>query len=263
MRQAKGGIPPGFSLVYQPIVGLADAAPVAIEALSRWTAPNGTEIQPDAFVAAAEAAGLGAALDVMVLDRACKELGSAGIELPLHVNIGAARLGSLEFEQRVRRTLMECGMTPSQLVLEITETVPVVDLADAAAQISRLNAMGIDIALDDFGAGYNSLTYLHALPVQIIKLDRGLAVGSHMDRIDTLYRSVIGLCDALGMEVIAEGIETTAQAEAVFNAGCRVAQGHLFGRAVPIADLHLGGATWGSLRACKGESEPQHTGDSR
>jgi diguanylate cyclase len=242
LRQAKGGIPPGFSLVYQPIVGLADAVPVAVEALARWTAPNGTEIQPDAFVAAAEAAGLGAALDVMVLDLACKELASAGIDLPLHVNIGAARLGSIEFEQQVRRTLTQCGVTPSQLVLEITETVPVVDLADAAAQIARLNAMGIEIALDDFGAGYNSLTYLHALPVQIIKLDRGLAVGSQADRIDTLYRSVIGLCDALGMEVIAEGIESTAQAETVFAAGCRLAQGHLFGRAAPIDQLHLGRA---------------------
>ena len=230
-------MPPGFSLVYQAIVGLADATPVAVEALARWTAPNGTDIQPDAFVAAAEAAGLGAALDVMVLDLACRELTSAGIDLPLHVNIGAARLGSVEFEQQVRRTLAQCGLTPSQLVLEITETVPVVDLADAAAQIDRLNAMGIEIALDDFGAGYNSLTYLHALPVQIIKLDRGLAVGSQRDRIDTLYRSVVGLCDALGMEVVAEGIETTAQAEAVFAAGCRLGQGHLFGRAVPIADL--------------------------
>lgn len=176
----------------------------------------------------------------MVLDLACKELTAAGIELPLHVNIGAARLGSAEFEHQVRRTLAQCGLMPSQLVLEITETVPVVDLADAAAQIDRLNAMGIEIALDDFGAGYNSLTYLHALPVQIIKIDRGLAVGSQPDRIDTLYRSVVGLCDALGMEVIAEGIETSAQADTVFAAGCRVAQGHLFGRAVPIADLQVG-----------------------
>ena len=119
-------------------------------------------------------------------------------------------------------------MTPSQLVLEITETVPVVDLADAAAQITRLNEMGIKVALDDFGAGYNSLTYLHALPVQIIKLDRGLAIGPEPDRIVTLYRSVIRLCGALGLGVIAEGIESTTQAETVFAAGCRLAQGHLF-----------------------------------
>lgn len=252
LRRAKGGVPPGFSLVYQPIVGLPDATPVAVEALARWTAPNGTEIQPDAFVAAAEATGLGAALDIMVLDLACNELGSAGINLPLHVNIGAARLGSLEFEQRLRTTLAQCGMTPGKLVLEITETVPVVDIADAAAQIARLNAMGVRVALDDFGAGYSSLTYLHALPVQIIKLDRGLTIGPKPDRIDTLYRSVVGLCDALGMEVIAEGIESTAQADTVLAAGCRLAQGHLFGRAAPLADLQLGRAI---------VSARQHTAD--
>ena len=194
LRKAKGGIPVGFSLAYQPVVRLPDTTPVAVEALARWTAPNGTDIQPDAFVAAAEAAGLGAALDAMVLDLACSELQSAGVDLVLHVNIGAARLGSPEFERQVRRTLERCGLTPSQLVLEITETVPVIDLADAAAQIARLNAMGVKVALDDFGAGYSSLTYLHALPVQIIKLDRGLAVGPEPDRIETLYRSVVRLC---------------------------------------------------------------------
>ena len=252
LRQAKGGVPAGFSLAYQPVVRLPDRTPVAIEALARWTAPNGTDIQPDAFVAAAEAAGLGAALDAMVLDLACTELESAGGDLVLHVNIGAARLGSQEFERQVRGTLDRCGLTPSQLVLEITETVPVVDLADAAAQIARLNEMGITVALDDFGAGYSSLTYLHALPVQIIKLDRGLAVGPEPARIETLYRSVIRLCDSLGIDVIAEGIESTAQADTVFAAGCRLAQGHLFGRAVPISDVQFHRPT---------VSVPQHSGD--
>lgn len=237
LRNAKGGIPPGFSLAYQPIVRLPDATPVAVEALARWTAPNGTRVQPDAFVAAAEAARLGAALDAMVLDLACSEIRSAGIDLVLHVNIGAARMGDLEFEQQIGRTLARHGMTPGQLVLEITETVPVLDLADAAAQITRLNEMGIKVALDDFGAGYNSLTYLHALPVQIVKLDRGLAVGPEPDRIVTMYRSVIRLCGELGLGLIAEGIESPAQAEMLYAAGCRLAQGHLFGRAVPIADF--------------------------
>jgi diguanylate cyclase len=239
LRKAKGGIPPGFSLAYQPVVALPDATPVAVEALARWIAPNGTEIQPDAFVAAAEASGLGAAVDAMVLDLACSEIAAAGVDLVLHVNIGASRLGSLTFEQQVRQTLARHGMTPNQLVLEITETVPVVDLADAAAQITRLNEMGVKVALDDFGAGYNSLTYLHALPVQIIKLDRGLTVGSEPDRIETLYRSVIRLCDALDLEVVAEGIESTAQADTVYAAGCRLAQGHLFGRAAPITNLSV------------------------
>lgn len=237
LRRAKGAVPPGFSLEFQPVVRLPDAATVAVEALARWTAPNGTQIQPDAFVAAAEAAGLGAALDVMVLGLACDEVTNAGMKFPLHVNIGAARLGSLEFEEKLLRTLDRCEMTPHQLVLEITEMVPIVDLPDAAAQIARLTARGIRVALDDFGAGYNSLTYIHALPVQIIKLDRGLAIGSVPERVATLYRSVIRLCDEMGLEVIAEGIESAAQADILYDAGCRLAQGHLFGRPAPIADM--------------------------
>jgi diguanylate cyclase (GGDEF)-like protein len=239
LRNAEGGVPPGFSLVYQPIVRLSDGTTVAVEALARWTAPNGTEVQPDAFVAAAEAARLGATFDAMVLDLACSEIRAAGLDLVLHVNIGAARMGSPEFERQIRRTLTRHEMTPSQLVLEITESVPVVELAHTAAQIGRLNAIGINVALDDFGAGYNSLTYLHALPVQIIKLDRGLAVGPEPDRIVTLYRSVIRLCAELGLGLIAEGLESTAQAEMAYAAGCRLAQGHLFGRPAPIADFAL------------------------
>ncbi|MCK0174762.1 EAL domain-containing protein [Mycolicibacterium sp. F2034L] len=237
LREADGGTPSGFRLVYQPVVRLDDAMPVAVEALARWTAPNGMEIPPETFVASAEAAGLGATLDLLVLDTACREVGEANLQVAVHVNVGAARLGNRDFTEQVRQTPARHGMPPQRLVVEITETVPIVDLAEAAAEIEQLNASGIRVALDDFGAGYNSLTYLHALPVQIIKLDRGLAVGADPDRDVTLYRSVIGLCHALGLEVIAEGIESAAQGETVMAAGCRLAQGHLFGRPVPVDRL--------------------------
>jgi EAL domain-containing protein (putative c-di-GMP-specific phosphodiesterase class I) len=230
-------VPKGFGLVYQPVVRLPDATPAAVEALARWTAPNGTEIPPETFVAAAEANGLGAVLDLIVLDLACSEMSTVDSDLVLHVNIGAARLGNRGFEQQMLQTLARHGMAPERLVVEITETVPIVDLADAAAQIRRLNATGIRIALDDFGAGYNSLTYLHVLPVQIVKLDRGLAVGAEPSRDGTLYRSVISLCETLGLDVIAEGIESTAQLQTVVNAGCDLAQGYLFGRPVPISEI--------------------------
>jgi EAL domain-containing protein (putative c-di-GMP-specific phosphodiesterase class I) len=95
------------------------------------------------------------------------------------------------------------------------------------------------VALDDFGAGYNSLTYLHALPVQLVKLDRSLVAGIQPRGNVALYRSVVGLCEALGLSVIAEGIETPEQAETVFEAGCRLAQGYLYGRAseLPTQDM--------------------------
>ena len=129
--------------------------------------------------------------------------------------------------------------------MEITETLPIVDLADAAAQIDRLNGMGARVALDDFGAGYNSLAYLHALPVGVVKLDRSLTVGSQAVRELTLYRSVVGMCADLGLDVIAEGIETADQAATVLAAGCRLAQGYLFGRPAPLADIV---AEYGALR---------------
>ncbi|WP_404822706.1 putative bifunctional diguanylate cyclase/phosphodiesterase [Mycolicibacterium baixiangningiae] len=237
LRKADGGVPAGFRLAYQPVVSLADARPVAVEALARWTSPNGMQIPPETFVAVAEGTGLGAALDSMVLELACCELVSAGVDLALHVNIGAARLGNRAFEQQVARTLERHGMEPDRLVLEITETVPIVDLAEGAAAIRRLRAVGVKVALDDFGAGYNSLSYLHALPVDVVKLDRSLAAGGDPDRDLALYRSVIGLCHALGLDVIAEGIEFPEQADMLLTAGCPLAQGYLFGRAMQLSDV--------------------------
>ena len=237
LRRAHGAAPPGFQLVYQRIVRLPNQEPVAVEALARWTTADGIAISPETFVAVAEAAGMGADLDALVLDLACREVSGAGLDLDIHVNIGAARLGNPTFERRVMRTLERYRIEPHRLVLEITETVPIVDLDDAADQIARLGALGIKVALDDFGAGYNSLTYLHVLPVQIVKLDRSLVAGAVRDRDVALYRSVIRLCDALGLAVVAEGIEEASQAETVYDAGCELAQGHLFAKPVPINAL--------------------------
>jgi diguanylate cyclase (GGDEF)-like protein len=237
LRRANGGVPPGFTLAYQPVVSLPDGIPVAVEALARWTAPNGMQIPPETFVAVAEGAGLGATLDAMVLDLACREVQAAGLGLDIHVNIGAARLGNRDFEQQVVGTLARYGIEADRLVLEVTETVPIVDLAEGAAAISRLRGMGVKVALDDFGAGFNSLTYLHALPVHTVKIDRSLAVGAESDRGLALYRSVIALCATLGLDVIAEGIESRAQADSVLTAGCRLAQGYLFGRAMPMTEV--------------------------
>jgi EAL domain-containing protein (putative c-di-GMP-specific phosphodiesterase class I) len=239
LRQANGCAPEGFRLKYQPVVSLPLGVPVAVEALARWTTPSGMQIPPQTFVSLAEANGMGAQFDAMVLDLACAEIQAAGLDLDVHINVGAARLGSVEFEDVISRTLARHRLSPRRLVLEITETVPVVDLADGAAAIGRLTELGIRVALDDFGAGYNSLTYLHELPVQIVKLDRGLAVGVEPGRNVTLYRSVIGLCEALGLNVIAEGIETAEQADTVFRAGCGLAQGHLFGAASGLTDIAM------------------------
>lgn len=237
LRAAEGCLPAGFRLVYQPIVQLPERTLVAVEALARWTAPNGMQVPPETFVGTAEAAGLGAALDALILEKAVSDIKAAGLTVDIHVNIGAARLGNPDFERNVKRTLDRHLIPRGRLVVEITETAPIVDLTNAAAQILRLKADGVKVALDDFGAGYNSLTYLHALPVSMVKLDRSLADGADPERDLALYRSVIGLCESLGLGVAAEGIESSEQADAVLSAGCRLMQGYLFGRPAPLGDI--------------------------
>jgi EAL domain-containing protein (putative c-di-GMP-specific phosphodiesterase class I) len=228
--------------VFQPIVRLPDETPVAVEALARWTTRDGTSVSPETFVRAAEGAGLGAELDALVLDLACREIATAGLDLTVHVNVCASRLGAAALEQSVGSALDRYGLAASRLVVEITETVPVPDLATGAEAIRRLQELGVRVALDDFGAGYSSLTVLHALPVDLIKLDRALTTGVQPDRDAALCRSLVGLCAELDMAVVAEGIETAEQASLVTAAGCTTAQGYLYGRPAPLSTLRLSGA---------------------
>ncbi|GHG26860.1 MULTISPECIES: putative bifunctional diguanylate cyclase/phosphodiesterase [Amycolatopsis] len=239
LRRADGGLPEGFALVFQPIVRLADEQPVAVEALARWTTRDGTSVSPETFVRAAEGAGLGAELDALVLDLACREITAAGIELTVHVNVCASRLGAATLEQSVEAALDRYGLPAERLIVEITETVPVPDLDAGAAAIRRLQDLGVRVALDDFGAGYSSLTVLHALPVDLIKLDRALMTGVRPDRDAALCRSLVGLCADLEVAVVAEGIETAEQAELVTRAGCTTAQGYRFGHPAPLSSLRL------------------------
>lgn len=237
LREAGGRPPAGFRLVYQPVVRVPDGTPVAVEALARWTAGNGIDISPETFVADTEAAGMGAEFDALVLDMACAEATNSGLDLDIHVNIGGARLGNPGFEEKVREVLERHRIPRGRLILEITETEPIVDLDRAATQIKRFGQLGVKVALDDFGSGFNSLLYLHCLPVDIVKLDRTLASDVDPGRDLTLYRSVTNLCGELGFGVIAEGIETSEQVDMVCRAGCEFGQGYLFGRPVPMAEL--------------------------
>jgi diguanylate cyclase (GGDEF)-like protein len=239
LLNARGGVPLDFHLCYQPIVQMSDGLPVAVEALARWTAPDGTHVSPDSFIPATEGAGLGGVLDAMVLELACRQLADAGLDLVLHVNVCASRLGDLDFEDVVAAALARHDIKPGRLILEITERVPIVDLGAGALAIRRLQAMGVEVALDDFGAGYNSLTYLHALPVDVVKLDRGLITGIEPKSDAALYRSVIGLCSDLGLRVIAEGIETAEQESLISQAGCLYGQGYRFGRPAPLAEFSV------------------------
>ncbi|WP_200959812.1 bifunctional diguanylate cyclase/phosphodiesterase [Mycobacterium sp. Root135] len=230
LRAAFGERPVGFFMVYQPVVRLLDGEVVGFEALARWKAADGSDVEPGIFVPSAERAGLGRVLDTMVVNAVCGEIADLPPHLTVHVNVGAARLGDLAFESAVQETLSTHHVPPGRLLFEITETEAVANLGEAAAAIRRLQSLGIRLALDDFGTGYNSLNYLHELPVDVIKLDRSMTEWVAPQNDVRLYRSLIGICGEMGLDVIAEGIETEESAARVRQMGCGYGQGYHFGR---------------------------------
>jgi diguanylate cyclase (GGDEF)-like protein len=231
-----------IEVYYQPIVRLSDGATVAIESLARWTSPQLGRVPPLVFVAAAERAGLVAVLDDLVLEIACREIVSLPhlADLQVHVNISAGRLGCPLLEATVRDTLARNGFDGNRLVLEITETRRIPDLEAAASSTLRLREVGVSLAIDDFGTGYNTLAHLHALPVDTVKLDYSLITPTaHPERTEAIGRSVISISNALGISVIAEGVQTPAQVATLTRWGCHLGQGYLFGRPAPLSQLQL------------------------
>ncbi|WP_250036769.1 putative bifunctional diguanylate cyclase/phosphodiesterase [Paractinoplanes maris] len=229
----------GFEVFYQPIVRFTDGATVAVEALARWTSPVVGAVHPDVFVSVAERTGLVAAIDDFVLNQACVDAAALAIvygrPIDMHVNVSAARLSQNGLEESVAGALSRTGLPASQLVLEITETRRIQDMASAAAVVERLRSFGVRIALDDFGSGFNALAQLHSLPVDIVKLDATLTdVDIAPERAGALCRSVLTICTDLDIVVVAEGIETPARAQALADLGCAVGQGYLFGQPAPL-----------------------------
>ncbi|HET9516891.1 MAG TPA: EAL domain-containing protein, partial [Actinoplanes sp.] len=197
--------------------------------------------------------GLVAALDDFVLDRACADLPALaelfGGPVSVHVNVSAARLhpgpagdarvpAQRPLVDSVALALHRHRVPAGRLVVEITETRRIPDLAIAAAVVTQLRDSGVRVALDDFGSGFNALAQLHALPVDIVKLDSTLTdVDTAPERAGTLCRSVLAICAGLEITVIAEGVETPARAGALAALGCPLGQGYLFGPAGPVGSL--------------------------
>jgi diguanylate cyclase (GGDEF)-like protein len=219
---------------FQPIVRVGDGMTVAVEALARWTDDTLGPVSPQVFVAAAEHAGIIGELDDLVLDEACRMAVNLD-PIRLHVNVSASRLGCPLLEGSVRDSLRRHGLPGTRLILEITETSRIPDLADAVASVRRLRELGVQLALDDFGAGYNTLAQLHSLPADIVKLDQALTREAE----DALGQSVVAICRSMGMPVIAEGIETQAQVGRIVKWGCEFGQGYLYGRSAPLDSLNL------------------------
>jgi diguanylate cyclase (GGDEF)-like protein len=224
-------------LLYQPIVSLDDARIIGAEALVRWTHPVRGVLAPDLFIPFAERTGLIVPLSRWVLREACRQLAvwtrAYGEEAPavLNINVSARDLHEADFAAHVGATLAEHGIRPDRIVLEVTETM-IMELGAPVTALQELKALGVRISLDDFGTGHSTLTLLHHCPVDEIKLDRSF-VQAEVDDRPTMAAAVIHLAQALGLHAVAEGIETTEQADLLLSLGYVAAQGYLFARPLP------------------------------
>ncbi|MFI7601723.1 putative bifunctional diguanylate cyclase/phosphodiesterase [Actinoplanes sp. NPDC049681] len=235
-----------FSMHYQPIVDLAGGRVAAAEALLRWTRPDGTRIGPDRFIPLAEQSGSIVALGDWVLATVCADLRRLWTEhqVPVTVNVSAHQLRDPLFSARLLALLDRHGVPGRALIVEITETVlmtSITDAASAVAQLQELRASGVRIAIDDFGTGYSSLAYLRELPVDILKMDGSFTarqIESGTPRDVAFVRTILDLSRSLELRTVAEAVETATQAERLRALGCDLAQGYHFARPAPVAELH-------------------------
>ncbi len=223
-----------IEVAFQPIVDLTDGWVVGMEALARWTNDAGEVIPADLFIAVAEETGIIAELGAAVLRRAAREAVTwrGPREVALRVNASGHELRSPSYVEQVLATLRETGLPAGLLGVEITESVFVDEDRLTRENLSRLREAGVCLLIDDFGTGYSSLSYLQRFPVvDVLKVDRTfLGAGA---RGEAVVQAVTGLGKAFGMQVCAEGVETSEQHARVARMGCRLAQGYLFGRPQP------------------------------
>jgi EAL domain-containing protein (putative c-di-GMP-specific phosphodiesterase class I) len=227
-------------LHYQPIFELDGGAIACAEALVRWERPGHGLVAPGDFIELAEQAGLIVAIGREVLEGACAQArewqDEPGAPRAVSVNVSARQLIDPGFVTGVEQALQSSGLSPRRLILEITETALMRDPDAVAVRLCELRALGVRAALDDFGTGYSSLSYLRDLPVEFLKVARPFVAQIERSEQDlALVRSIVELGGGLGLGVVAEGIETEAQAAALRELACPYGQGFLLGRPSPVA----------------------------
>jgi diguanylate cyclase (GGDEF)-like protein len=239
-HELRGAVDRGeLMLVYQPVVHLPDGRVAGVEALLRWHHPRLGTVPPDEFIPLAEEAGLIHRLGEFVLHEACHQLSrwmADGHDLYLTVNVSPRELHTPEYATRVAEVLRGHRVPPEYLVIEVTEHAVAQDVQQLVDRLTALRATGVRVALDDFGSGYSSLGQLRTLPVDILKIDRTLIAppGAAAVRFaPPLADVVVQLGNRLGLDVVAEGITEEGQRRILEDAGCRYAQGDLFGRPMP------------------------------
>ena len=234
-------------LHYQPVKALSSGQVVAMEALCSWQHPTLGTIAPTEFIPLAEETGLIVDIGRWVLAEAaaqCRQWRAEGFgAIDVSVNVSGRQLAEPDFAKDVERVLKATGLPPSALTMEVTESVLVTDGSTAHAVMNDLQALGIRIAIDDFGIGYSSLSYLAKLPVHSLKVDRSFIAGLGSPGQDaSIVTAMVELAHKLGLAVVAEGVETEAELAELRRAHCDEAQGFLLGRPAPFGNLRQAGA---------------------
>ncbi|HEY9233565.1 MULTISPECIES: putative bifunctional diguanylate cyclase/phosphodiesterase [Phenylobacterium] len=226
---------------FQPVVNAADGRMVSVEVLARWNHPERGMIAPGAFIPVAEELGLIGPLDSSVFQAACRRAApwvAEGLIDTIACNVSPRELLDPAFSRELIRRLADTDLPATALTVEITETFLLQDLSLARRHIERLAALGVRIALDDFGTGYSNLHALLQLPIHTLKVDQSLIGGVGRDnRISKLVRAMMNAAKALGIRIIAEGVEDEAQAIFLRAAGCDRMQGFLFARPAPPEEV--------------------------
>jgi diguanylate cyclase (GGDEF)-like protein len=231
-------------LHYQPVVEIHGATTVGVEALIRWQHPDQGLVSPYRFIPVAEESGLIIPIGAWVIEQACHQLsdwnhqGRTGPQGSVDVNLSARQIDDPRIVRTVEEILSRTGLPPEYLTLEITESALMEDAASALSVLRALKEIGVQLAIDDFGTGYSSLSYLQRLPLDFLKVDQSFveALGVNAEG-EAIVCAVINLAHALGLKVVAEGVETTEQLEILRSFRCDMAQGFLFSRPLPAAEI--------------------------
>jgi predicted signal transduction protein with EAL and GGDEF domain len=230
-----------FRLVYQPQVSLRDGRLLGAEALVRWTDAELGSVPPSTFIPLAEESGFIITIGNWVMGEAVRQATlwqNAGRPVVVSVNVSALQFQQPDFVERVADSLRSVGLAPELLELELTESILIKDANEALARLHALAGLGISLAIDDFGTGYSSLAYLKKFPISKLKIDRAFVMGLPGDESDrAIVSATVAMARALKLEVVAEGVETSAQRDYLTSLGCESFQGYLCSPGLPAAEF--------------------------